>query len=65
MQSLSYNRIQAPKKTVNDYLQQLSNEELFSIYGTSFQYNIQLPDLLKKLRTEIMRREIVSPFKLS
>ena len=65
MHSLSYNRIQAPKKTVNDYLQQLSNEELFSIYGTSFQYNIQLPDLLKKLHNELMRRKIVVPLEHS
>ena len=58
MTTLIYNRIHAPKQTVNDYLQQLSNEELASIYGTSFQYKIMLPDLLKKLKLELTRRQL-------
>jgi bacteriocin-like protein len=58
MNTLIYNRIHAPKQTVTDYLKQLSNEELASIYGTSFQYKIMLPDLLKKLKLELTRRQL-------
>lgn len=53
-----YNRIQSGGRTVNDYLKELSNDDLSLLYGTSFQYGIRLPDLNKKLKSELLKRKM-------
>ena len=58
MQTIKYNLIQGPKKTVNDYLQSLNNDELENIYSSSFVYGLKMPDLLKKMQRELQKRKI-------
>jgi hypothetical protein len=58
MSSLKYNLIRGPKKTVNDYLQTLNNDELQSIYSSSFFYDLKMPDLLRKIQDELQKRNI-------
>ena len=56
MNRLKYNRINGPKKTVNDYLQSLNNDDLESIYSSSFFYDLKMPDLIKKMQLELEKR---------
>jgi hypothetical protein len=56
MNSLKYNLINGPKKTVNDYLQSLNNDDLESIYSSSFFYDLKMPDLIKKMQLELEKR---------
>ena len=56
MNSLKYNLINGPKKTVNDYLQSLNNDDLESIYNSSFFYDLKMPDLIKKMQLELEKR---------
>lgn len=58
MNILKYNRISGPKKTVIDYLQTLNNEELKNIYTSSFFYDLKMPDLMKKMQEELLKRNI-------
>ncbi len=58
MNTLKYNRINGPKKTVIDYLQTLTNEELKNIYTSSFFYDMKMPDLMKKMQEELLKRNI-------
>ena len=58
MQTIKYNLIQGPKKTVNDYLQSLNNDELEVIYSSSFIYGLKMPDLVKKMQHELQKRKI-------
>jgi hypothetical protein len=55
---MKYNLIKGPKKTVTDYLQSLNNDELQTIYSSSFFYNIKLPDLMKKMQDELQKRKM-------
>lgn len=59
MTAIKYNQINGPQKTVNSYLQNLSNEDLQSIYSTSSLYNLSLPGLMKKLQTELCKRNLL------
>ena len=58
MRSMKYNLISGPKKTVGDYLQTLNNNELQDIYNSSFFYDLRMPDLIKKIQLEMMKRKI-------
>ena len=58
MNSLKYNLINGPKKTVNDYLQTLNNDDLQSIYNSSFFYDLKMPDLIKKIQSELEKRNV-------
>jgi len=58
MNPLKYNRINGPKKTVSDYLHSLSNDELRDIYSSGFFYDLKIPDLMKKMHDELMKRHI-------
>ena len=58
MQTIKYNLIQGPKKTVTDYLQSLNNDELQNIYSSSFIYDIKMPDLVRKMQSELQKRKI-------
>jgi hypothetical protein len=58
MQILKYNLIKGPKKTVNDYLQSLNNDELQTIYSSSFIYDLKMPDLIRKMQSELQKRKI-------
>ena len=58
MQILKYNLIKGPKKTVTDYLQSLNNDDLQNIYSSSFLYGLKMPDLLKKMQSELQKRNI-------
>jgi hypothetical protein len=58
MNIMKYNLIKGPKKTVTDYLKSLNNDELQTIYRSSFFYDIQLPDLMKKMHEELQKRKI-------
>ena len=60
MNTLKYNLINGPKKTVNDYLQTLNNDDLQNIYSSSFFYDLKMPDLIKKMQNELQKRNIVS-----
>lgn len=58
MNTLKYNLISGPKKTVTDYLQSLNNEELQNIYSSSFFYDLKMPDLMKKMQNELQKRQL-------
>lgn len=58
MRTTGYNSIKRMPQQVTSYLQTLSNEELLAAYTRSFQYNINLPYLLRQLKTEMQRRNI-------
>jgi hypothetical protein len=58
MKTLKYNRINGPKQTVGDYLHSLTNEELKNIYSSSFFYDLKIPDLIKKMQDEMLKRNI-------
>jgi len=60
MNNLKYNLINGPKKTVNDYLQTLNNDDLQNIYSSSFFYDLKMPDLIKKMHEELQKRKIVA-----
>ncbi len=60
MSHLKYNLINGPKKTVGDYLQSLNNDELNTIYSSSFFYNLKMPDLMKKMQNELQKRKLVA-----
>ena len=53
-----YNLIKGPKQTVSDYLHSLNNEELQTIYSSSFFYDLKMPDLMKKMQNELLKRKI-------
>ena len=57
MNILKYNLINGPKKTVNDYLQTLNNDELQTVYSSSFIYNLKMPELVKKIQDELQKRK--------
>lgn len=58
MNTLKYNLINGPKKTVNDYLQTLNNDDLQNIYSSSFFYDLKMPDLIKKMQNELQKRHL-------
>ena len=58
MNILKYNLIKGPKKTVTDYLQTLGNDELQNIYSSSFFYEVKMPDLMKKMQSELQKRKL-------
>jgi hypothetical protein len=58
MNTLKYNLISGPKKTVTDYLQSLNNEELQNIYSSSFFYDLKMPELMKKMQNELQKRHL-------
>lgn len=58
MQLLKYNLINGPKQTVTDYLQALNNDELQTVYSSSFTYGLKMPDLIRKMRDELRKRKI-------
>ena len=58
MQILKYNLIKGPKKTVTDYLQSLNNDDLQTIYSSSFLYDMKMPDLIRKMQDELHKRNI-------
>lgn len=58
MKKLQYNRINGPTKTVSDYLQSLNNDDLRDIYNSSFFSDLKMPDLLKKVQTEVQKRHL-------
>ncbi len=58
MKNRKYNLISGPKKTVTDYVEALTNEDLNLVYNTSFVYDLKLPGLFKKLRSEMQKRDI-------
>ena len=58
MKQLKYNRINGPKQTVGDYLHSLSNDELKNIYSSSFFYDLKIPDLIRKMQDEMLKRNI-------
>jgi hypothetical protein len=60
MNTLKYNLISGPKKTVTDYLQSLNNDELQNIYSSSFFYDLKMPDLIKKMHEELQKRNMVA-----
>ena len=60
MNILKYNLIKGPKKTVADYLQTLNNDELQYIYSSSFFYEVKIPDLMKKMQSELQKRKLVA-----
>ena len=58
MKNQKYNLINGPKKTVTDYVQTLTNDELNTVYNTSFFYDLKMPGLWKKLQSEMQKRDI-------
>ncbi|HWB64858.1 MAG TPA: hypothetical protein VG603_15180, partial [Chitinophagales bacterium] len=58
MKKLKYNRIGGPKNTTGDYLQTLNDEDLRDVYTSSFQLGIKMPDLLRKMRDELQKRNM-------
>ena len=58
MNTLKYNLINGPKKTVNDYLKTLNNDDLQNIYSSSFFYDLKMPDLIKKMQNELQKRNM-------
>jgi hypothetical protein len=60
MNAMKYNLIKGPKKTVNDYLQTLNNDELQNIFSSSYFYDVKMPDLMKKLQNEMQKRKLAA-----
>ncbi len=60
MNSLKYNLINGPKKTVTDYLQTLNNDDLQTIYSSSFFYDLKMPGLIRKMQSELDKRKVAS-----
>jgi hypothetical protein len=60
MNNLKYNLINGPKKTVTDYLQTLNNDDLQSMYSSSFLYDIKMPGLIKKMQSELQKRKMTA-----
>ncbi len=60
MNNFKYNLINGPKKTVNDYLQTLNNDDLQSMYSSSFFYDLKMPDLVKKMQSELQKRKMTA-----
>ncbi len=58
MNNFKYNLINGPKKTVNDYLQTLNNDDLQTMYSSSFFYDLKMPDLVKKMQGELQKRKM-------
>ena len=58
MNTLKYNLINGPKKTVNDYLKTLNNDDLQNIYSSTFFYDLKMPDLIKKMQNELQKRNM-------
>ena len=64
MNTLKYNLINGPKKTVNDYLKTLNNDDLQNIYSSSFFYDLKMPDLIKKMQNELQKRNMAAQLNL-
>lgn len=60
MNNFKYNLINGPKKTVNDYLQTLNNDDLQTMYSTSFFYDLKMPELVKKMQRELQKRKMTA-----
>ncbi len=60
MKNIKYNLIQGPKNTVNDYLQTLNNDDLQTIYSSTFFYDLKMPGLIRKMQSELEKRKINS-----
>ncbi len=60
MNSLKYNLINGPKKTVTDSLQTLNNDDLQTIYSSSFFYDLKMPGLIRKMQSELDKRKVAS-----
>ena len=60
MNNFKYNLINGPKKTVNDYLQTLNNDDLQTMYSSSFFYDLKMPDLIKKMQGELQKRKMTA-----
>lgn len=60
MNNFKYNLINGPKKTVNDYLQTLNNDDLQTMYGSSLFYDLKMPDLVKKIHSELQKRKMTT-----
>lgn len=60
MNNFKYNLISGPKKTVNDYLQTLNNDDLQTMYSSSFFYDLKMPDLVKKMQSELQKRKVTT-----
>ena len=58
MNNFKYNLINGPQKTVNDYLQTLNNDDLQTMYSSSFFYDLKMPSLIKKMQSELQKRKI-------
>ena len=59
MQILKYNLINGPKKTVTDYLQSLDTADLQAVYSSSFAYELKMPDLVRKMQSELQKRKVI------
>ena len=60
MNNFKYNLINGPKKTVTDYLQTLNNDDLQTIYSSTFFYDLKIPGLIRKMQSELEKRKINS-----
>jgi len=60
MNNFKYNLINGPKKTVNDYLQTLNTDDLQTMYSSSFFYDLKMPDLVKKMQSELQKRKMTA-----
>jgi len=60
MNNFKYNLINGPKKTVTDYLQTLNNDDLQTIYSSTFFYDLKMPGLIRKMQSELEKRKINS-----
>ncbi len=56
--AIKYNLIKTSEKTLNDYVQSLNNDELLTIYTSSFVYGIKVPDIIRKMQGELQRRNL-------
>ncbi len=55
---IKYNLIRTSDKTLNDYVQSLNNDDLQTIYTSSFVYGIKVPDIIRKIQDELQRRNL-------
>lgn len=58
MLPIKYAPIIGPKVSVSDYLKTLSDADLSHMYKQKFFEELKLPDLLTKIKDELLRRGI-------
>lgn len=62
MKSITYNRINGPRQSMESILKKMSADELQAAMNASFSYGISLTGAMKKIQRELItRRGVAQP----